>query len=165
MQSKPWLTRDKAMIDQLKSIDIEKGKPFSPDPATQAIFNASAGEARAWLDLKYETAFSLYYEGGRWVFPILPEAIWSISVYNAQGYFEKNPHDAYTLNDLTAKKKPDKSVAVQFGVCDGKIANCLPIMNGWNYMVRLYRPRAEIQNGTWKFPEAQSMEAGSRALQ
>ena len=26
---------------------------------------------------------------------------------------------------------------------------------GWNYMVRLYRPRAEILNETWKFPEAQ----------
>jgi hypothetical protein len=26
---------------------------------------------------------------------------------------------------------------------------------GWNYMVRLYRPRPEILNGTWKFPTAQ----------
>jgi hypothetical protein len=30
-------------------------------------------------------------------------------------------------------------------------------MSGWNYMVRLYRPRAEILNGTWKFPEAQQV--------
>jgi hypothetical protein len=28
-------------------------------------------------------------------------------------------------------------------------------MRGWNYMVRLYRPRAESLNGTWKFPDAQ----------
>jgi hypothetical protein len=28
-------------------------------------------------------------------------------------------------------------------------------MGGWNYMVRLYRPRAEILDGAWKFPEAQ----------
>jgi hypothetical protein len=28
-------------------------------------------------------------------------------------------------------------------------------MSGWNYMVRLYRPRAEILNGQWQFPEAQ----------
>ena len=27
------------------------------------------------------------------------------------------------------------------GGCDGKIANCLPITPGWNYWVRLYRPR------------------------
>jgi len=25
-------------------------------------------------------------------------------------------------------------------------------MKGWNYIVRLYRPRAEILSGTWKFP-------------
>ncbi|MGA8477764.1 MAG: hypothetical protein WB696_07385 [Chthoniobacterales bacterium] len=33
--------------------------------------------------------------------------------------------------------------------------HCLPIMKGWNYMVRLYRPRAEILNGAWTFPQAQ----------
>jgi len=27
-------------------------------------------------------------------------------------------------------------------------------MKGWNYMVRLYRPRAEVVNGDWRFPEA-----------
>jgi hypothetical protein len=26
--------------------------------------------------------------------------------------------------------------------------NCLPIMDGWNYIVRLYRPRSEIFDGT-----------------
>ena len=53
------------------------------------------------------------------------------------------------------RKAPDGSVAIQFGGCDGKIPNCLPIMKGWNYTVRLYRPRAEILNGKWKFPEPQ----------
>ena len=33
---------------------------------------------------------------------------------------------------------------MQFGGCDGKIPNCIPIVEGWNYTVRLYRPRAEI---------------------
>ena len=28
-------------------------------------------------------------------------------------------------------------------------------MKGWNYAVRLYRPRNEILRGGWKFPEAQ----------
>jgi hypothetical protein len=83
------------------------------------------------------------------------DGFWSISLYNAEGYFEPNNLDAYTLNNITAKKSDDGSVAVQFGSCDGKIPNCLPIMAGWNYMVRLYRPRAEILNGKWKFPEAQ----------
>lgn len=83
------------------------------------------------------------------------DAFWSVSVYNGKGYFEKNPLNAYSLNNITAKKSADGTVAIQFGGCDGKIPNCLPIMQGWNYTVRLYRPRPEILNGTWKFPEAQ----------
>jgi hypothetical protein len=86
------------------------------------------------------------------------DGFWSISVYNAKGYFEKNQYDAYSLNNITAMKGPDGSVVVQFGGCDGKILNCLPITPGWNYWVRLYRPRAEILNGSWKFPEAQPAE-------
>ena len=83
------------------------------------------------------------------------DAFWSISLYNADGYFQKNDLNAYSLNNITSKKSADGSVPIQFGGCDGKIPNCLPIMNGWNYTVRLYRPRAEILNGKWKFPEPQ----------
>jgi hypothetical protein len=75
VQSEPWLERDKAMIDPLKSIGIEKGKPFEPAKATQDLLNAAAGEAHAWLELKYETMFAPYYEGRQWVFPILPDVI------------------------------------------------------------------------------------------
>jgi hypothetical protein len=79
------------------------------------------------------------------------DAFWSVSVYNAAGYFEKNPYNAYTLNNITAKKDSDGAVTIQFGGCDGKIPNCLP-MSGWNYTVRLYRPRSGILDGKWKFP-------------
>ncbi len=48
------------------------------------------------------------------------DGFWSISVYNAEGYFEPNQENAYTLNNLTAKKGEDGSVTVQFGGCDGK---------------------------------------------
>lgn len=89
------------------------------------------------------------------------DAFWSISLYNAKGYFEQNPYNAYSLNNVTAKKDADGSVTVQFGGCDGKIPNCLPIMKGWNYMVRLYRPRPSILNGTWKFPEAQPVDSSA----
>jgi hypothetical protein len=85
------------------------------------------------------------------------DGFWSISLYNAEGYFQKNDYNTYSLNNITAKKDPDGSITVQFGGCDGKIPNCLPIMPGWNYTVRLYRPRPEILNGTWKFPEAQPL--------
>ncbi|MGY3614513.1 hypothetical protein ACVJGD_000709 [Bradyrhizobium sp. USDA 10063] len=55
---------------------------------------------------------------------------------------------------ILPQKASDGSIVVQFGGCDGTIRNCLPIMRGWNYTVRLYRPRPETLNGTWKFPEA-----------
>ena len=42
VQIEPWLTRDKVMIDMLKSIGIEKGKPFNPDAETRDILNAAA---------------------------------------------------------------------------------------------------------------------------
>jgi hypothetical protein len=89
------------------------------------------------------------------------DGFWSISVYNAEGRFVKNDQDAYTLNNITAKKNADGSVTVQFGGCDGKTPNCLPIMPGWNYLVRLYRPHPEILNGTWNFPQAVAVDAAA----
>jgi len=83
------------------------------------------------------------------------DGFWSVSVYGADGYYQKNALDRYTLNNLTAQKGADGSVTIQFGGCDGSTANCIPIVPGWNYLVRLYRPRAEILDGSWKFPEAQ----------
>jgi hypothetical protein len=70
VQVEPWLERDKAMIDQLKSIGIEKGKPFNPDPKTRDILNDAAREAQAWLAARYEASFSSpYYEGSHWSLP------------------------------------------------------------------------------------------------
>jgi hypothetical protein len=86
------------------------------------------------------------------------DGFWSVSLYNEKGYFEKNKYNAYSFNNVTAKKRDDGSVRLQFGGCDGKVPNCLPIMKGWNYIVRLYRPRAEVLDGTWKLPEARPVQ-------
>ena len=85
------------------------------------------------------------------------DGFWAISLYNATGYSEKNDLGAYSVNNLTAKPSPDGSCTVRFGGCQKDTPNCLPIMSGWNYTVRLYRTRQEILDGTWKFPEAQPM--------
>ena len=84
------------------------------------------------------------------------DGFWSLTVYDSDGYLEPNPYDAYSVNSITAKPNPDGSVGIQFGGCDGKIPNCLPITNGWNYTVRLFRPRQQILDGTWKFPSVQA---------
>ena len=86
------------------------------------------------------------------------DGFWSISLYDAKGYFEKNDLGAYSLNSLTAKPNPDGSFTVQFGGCSKETSNCLPIMPDWNYTVRMYRPRQEIVDGAWKFPEAQPVK-------
>jgi hypothetical protein len=83
------------------------------------------------------------------------DGFWSLTVYNGEGYLQPNQDNVYSVNSITAKKDPDGSVEIQLGGCDGKIRNCLPITPGWNYTVRLFRPRAEILDGTWSFPLAQ----------
>jgi hypothetical protein len=83
------------------------------------------------------------------------DGFWSLTVYDDEGYLLPNPYNAYAVNSVTAKRAPDGSVTIQFGGCDGKISNCLPISQGWNYTVRLFQPRTEILDGTWRFPEAQ----------
>lgn len=82
------------------------------------------------------------------------DGFWSVSVYNKDGFFEKNAKNAYTINNVTAKPNADGSVTIRFGG-DESAQNMLPITPGWNYLVRLYRPRKEILDGTWKFPEAE----------
>ena len=43
------------------------------------------------------------------------DGFWSISVYNAEGYFEPNERDAYSVNSITAARNDDGSVTVRFG--------------------------------------------------
>jgi hypothetical protein len=83
------------------------------------------------------------------------DGFWSISVYNAEGFFEPNDRGAYTLNNVTAEPGADGTVTVRFGGCDGVIPNCIPVTDGWNYMVRLYRPQEAILSGAWSFPSAE----------
>lgn len=96
-----------------------------------------------------KTAYGLKVPAG-----VPVDGFWSVTVYNAEGFFTPNSQNAYSLNDVTAKKSADGAVEIQFGGCDGKVVNCLPVTPGWNYMVRLYRPRAEILSGDWAFPVA-----------
>lgn len=83
---------------------------------------------------------------------------WSVSVYDKEGYFKPNDLNAYSINSITGKKGEDGSITIQFGGCTEGTSNCLPITEGWNYMVRLYRPQAAILDGKWSFPVAQPVK-------
>jgi hypothetical protein len=107
VQMEPWQARDKAMIDQLKSIGIEKGKPFNPDAKTQDTLKAAAGEAQAWLAYEYENFYfpPPYYEGGHWHVPVSPDVIEGLQTFFANP--DKYPVDgrgvAYTVGFFSAK--------------------------------------------------------------
>lgn len=114
------------------------------DPVRHLIATAAGWGGNPDKDASY-LSFSPAKNDGATIYKLTVKDVpvdgfWSVSLYNAQGYYEKNALNAYSLNNITAQKVPDGSIAVQFGGCDGKIPNCLPIMQGWNYTVRLYRP-------------------------
>jgi hypothetical protein len=75
VQSEPWLNRDRAMIDQLRSIGIEKGKPFAPDAATKEALAAGVRQAHAWLAAKFDAGLPAFFEGTHWSFPAHPDLL------------------------------------------------------------------------------------------
>jgi hypothetical protein len=135
------------------------GTKQDTDPVHHLICSASAWGGNPEKDALYLTVMPAANDGSTvhrlTVGEVPVNGFWSVTVYNADGYFTANPQNAYSLNNITAQRSTDGSVWIQFGGCDGSVANCLPITPGWNYLVRLYRPRQEILDGSWAFPEAQ----------
>jgi hypothetical protein len=86
------------------------------------------------------------------------DAFWSISVYNRDGYFDPNEYDSYSVNSVTAGRDADGAVTVDFGPAPDGTPNFLYVTDGWNYVVRLYRPRPAVLDGTWTFPEPEPLD-------
>jgi hypothetical protein len=80
-------------------------------------------------------------------------AFWSITVYGADGYMKSVNS---VLNGLNAKMNADGKVAARFGskaVC-GEAPNRLDTSEGWNFLMRVYRPGESVVNRSYKLPEA-----------
>lgn len=151
--------RDALLVLSTTIPDFKKafGKKDEVDPVRRLLGSASAWGGNPDKDATYLNVTPTKNDGKTVyrlnVNDVPVDGFWSVSVYNAEGYFQENKAGAYTLNNLTAKQSADGSIAIQFGGCEVKVDNCLPTVAGWNYTVRLYRPRAEILSGAWAFPE------------
>ncbi len=107
VQTEPWLVRDKAMIDTLKTIGIEKGRPFAPDDKTRRIFTLAAHEAHAWLTSRLDTSYfpPPYFDGGHWHVPASDEVVKGLmsNFTDPDTYPVDNRGVAYSLAFFSAK--------------------------------------------------------------
>lgn len=127
-------------VDPLRRL-VGAAAGWGGNPDSEAMYIGGAPEANDG-----QTAYVLK------ISDVPVDGFWSISIYNAAGYFEPNSRNSYTINSITAKKDADGSITVQMGGCEDSVPNCLPISPGWNYLVRLYRPREDIREHRWVFP-------------
>jgi len=174
VQTEPWLTRDKVMIDQLRSIGMEKGKPFNPDTATQEILKHAIAEAHAWLAHNYETRYfpPPFYSGGHWFVPASAEVARGMSTFFADpdSYPVDSRGTMYTLGFFSAKHfgagqaylmtfkdkdgdKLDGSTAYRLNVP----ANA-PVRQYWSATVYDRDTHALIRNAPW--PSRSSQTSG-----
>lgn len=59
------------------------------------------------------------------------------------------------VNSNNVKRDVDGNVMIVFSnVHSDDSLNYLNIEENWSYVVRIYEPKQEVQDGTWKFPEA-----------
>jgi hypothetical protein len=72
-------------------------------------------------------------------------------VYGSDGYMKS---DNNIVNSSTVKVNADGTFTVYFGskgAC-GDVTNRLDVSDGWNYIMRIYRPGAPVVDGTYKLP-------------
>lgn len=87
-------------------------------------------------------------------------AFWSITAYDAGGYFIANPVNRYAIGDRDPLKfNPDGSLDIYFQSQNPgpeKESNWLPSGDGsFNLTIRLYWPEEAILNGSWRPPALQ----------
>ncbi|WP_170424953.1 DUF1254 domain-containing protein [Ruegeria arenilitoris] len=152
-------------------LGLEVGR-YIPD--THAMFGSKdevdslrhfAGTAFGWGGLPIDQSFYLNVEPGLPVgeykievpSEVPVDQFWSITIYDAEGYFTVNEFDSYSINSITGSRNDDGTMTVHLGGCQDGRVNCIPIVEGWNYIVRQYQPGEALLDGSWTFPDVQTL--------
>lgn len=135
VQSEPWLDRDRVMIDKLRTLGIEKGKPFKPDRDMQAVLTGAAREAHALLSARYDQGFHVINPGIRWFPAAMQEVVRAVE----NGYADPDiyPIDArgvtYTLGFTGIKRIG----TAQFYLMANKDGEGAPFDGAATYLLRV----------------------------
>lgn len=129
------------------------GRADEVDPVHHLVGSASGWGGLPDAEASY---LSVYPElgNGRYTmtFRDVPaDAFWSLSVYNGDGYFTSNDLGAYNVNSVFGTRNGDGSITVHLGDFDASVPNVIPLPEGWNLLIRLYRPRLG-ELATWIVP-------------
>lgn len=131
------------------------GKASEVDPVRHLV-----GTALGWGGLPDDEAQYLNIEPGlprgRYTMTfgadVPADAFWSLSVYNGAGYFEPGPSGLTNVNSVFAVKNDDGTTTIHLGDWGDETPNRIPLPEGWNLLVRLYRPRLD-DLANWRVPE------------
>jgi len=81
------------------------------------------------------------------------EGFWSITVYGNDGFIKT---ENCIVNSSNVKLNDDGTFTVHFGSEKwvGDVPNRLDVTEGWNFLMRIYRPGPSVLDGSYKLPEA-----------
>jgi hypothetical protein len=85
------------------------------------------------------------------------KAFWSITVYGNDGFMKSANN---IVNSSNVKLNVDGAFTVYYGSNEacGDVANRLDVPEGWNFLMRVYRPGASVLDGSYKLPKAVAVE-------
>jgi hypothetical protein len=90
------------------------------------------------------------------------DAFWSLTMYDENGFLIKNPINRYAIGDrdpLTFNPDGSLDILIQHEQPDQEEQNWLPApADGFAVTLRLYLPKDDFLNGTWKLPPIERID-------